>query len=330
MHRFIVGTGRCGSTLLSRMLRCNPEILDISEFYSGLDWNRRFQSERMSGPEFFALISAPHPFITMAMERGYRPAEVSYPFERAGARYREREAIPFVLAATLPPMTEDPDAFYRDLSIFAQEMPARAPAEQALAVFDWLMKQTGRSVWVERSGAAILWMGALRRAFPDARFLHLHRAGEEAALSMREHAVFRLAVMLTYQLEIGESAGTEELQHLGHDADHVSKLLASKPAAHHFGAFWTAQVLAGFRALRELDAAQYCEVRFEDLLAQPHDVLEEIGRFLDLPDPSGAWRSEAAKLVTGAPIVRLDALSSEQRNALSAACDPGNRLLGRK
>jgi len=37
MDRFIVGTGRCGSTLLSRMLRCNPELLDLSEFYSGLD-----------------------------------------------------------------------------------------------------------------------------------------------------------------------------------------------------------------------------------------------------------------------------------------------------
>lgn len=56
MRRFIVGTGRCGSTLLSRMLRCNPQVLDISEFYSGLDWKGRFQPTPMSGPEFWDLM----------------------------------------------------------------------------------------------------------------------------------------------------------------------------------------------------------------------------------------------------------------------------------
>jgi hypothetical protein len=77
MRRFIVGTGRCGSTLLSRMLRMNPHVLDISEFYSGLDWNRRFQRGVMSGREFWNLISTPHPFISMVLERGYRPPEVA-------------------------------------------------------------------------------------------------------------------------------------------------------------------------------------------------------------------------------------------------------------
>ena len=30
----VVSTGRCGSTMLSNMLRLNPEILSLSEFFS--------------------------------------------------------------------------------------------------------------------------------------------------------------------------------------------------------------------------------------------------------------------------------------------------------
>jgi hypothetical protein len=328
--RFIVGTGRCGSTLLSRMLRCNPQVLEISEFYSGLDWNRRFAQEPMSGDEFVGLLSAPHPFITMAMERGYRPVEVSYPFERAGARYGPRQALPWILAATLPPMVDDPDAFFDDVSGWVRSMPPRSPAVQALALFETLAKRLGRSVWVERSAAAITWMGDLARVFPDARFLHLHRSGEEAALSMREHPVFRLAVMLTYQVPLGERAGMDDLGRLGNNHDHVATLLATRAAPRHFGAFWTAQVLAGFRALREIDRSQYHEVTFEALRTRPEETLAEIVTFLDLPDPHGRWRRDAADLVVDADPPRLPMLSAEEQADLVAACDAGNRLLGRK
>ena len=57
MERFIVGTGRCGSTLLSRMLGENPETLSIFELLNGLDPSRRFQAEPMTGHEFADLLS---------------------------------------------------------------------------------------------------------------------------------------------------------------------------------------------------------------------------------------------------------------------------------
>jgi len=225
MDRFIVGTGRCGSTLLSRMLRCNPELLDLSEFYSGLDWNRRLQPEPMSRLEFRDLITAPHPFVTMALQRGYLPAEVTYPVGQAGAGRRPEDPLPWAIAVTLPSLTSNPEPLYGELCQLVEAQPPGPPAEHARTLFAWLTKRMGRSVWVERSGAAITWLDDLARAFPDARFLHLHRAGEEAALSMREHAVFRLAVMLTYQLPLGENAGMEELSRLGENPDHVARLL---------------------------------------------------------------------------------------------------------
>src|SRR5262249_59640924 len=40
--RFVVGTGRCGSTLLSRMLSENREVLNVFELFSRIDQFFRF------------------------------------------------------------------------------------------------------------------------------------------------------------------------------------------------------------------------------------------------------------------------------------------------
>ena len=42
MDRFIVGSGRCGSTLLSRMLSHHPKLLSLFEFFTGLEIDKRF------------------------------------------------------------------------------------------------------------------------------------------------------------------------------------------------------------------------------------------------------------------------------------------------
>jgi putative sulfotransferase len=199
----------------------------------------------------------------------------------------------------------------------------------AIALFDWLTTRSGREVWVERSGAAIDYLDALNGAFPGSRFLHIHRAGEEASLSMREHHAFRLAIMLAYQLPAGSGRTIASLEAAAPDADHVSQLLASRPEASWFGRWWSDQVLRGFRALRGLDASQYREVRFEALLASPEEELLGIARFLDLPDPAGAWRDEAAALIRAVPPTRFDQLPQAEQGAVAEACRPGNALLGR-
>jgi hypothetical protein len=42
VDRFVVGTGRCGSTLLSSMLAESAGVLSPSELFNGLDVTRRF------------------------------------------------------------------------------------------------------------------------------------------------------------------------------------------------------------------------------------------------------------------------------------------------
>ena len=92
MDRFIVGTGRCGSTLLSRMLGEHPEVLSLFEFFTGLDWSARFGDEPLSGPKFRALVSAEQPFVTAVLRRGYDVSEITYPFDGIG-RYRRDDPL---------------------------------------------------------------------------------------------------------------------------------------------------------------------------------------------------------------------------------------------
>ncbi len=314
VHRFIVGTGRCGSTLLSKMLRENEQVASLFEYFSGLDRKQCFAREPLDAETFTALLCDVHPITAMVLARGYRVAEVAYPFDVPGARYSRESGLPFVLGATLSSLpVENPDAFYDEVRAFLSTLPPRPAADQHLALFEWIAKRLGKSVWVERSGGSIDLLDPLNALFPDARFLHIHRAGEEAALSMREHHVYRLGLSLMFGLRPAPSR---------EDEDEISRLLESRPPAEYFGRAWTDQLLRGFRALRNLDAHQYREVRFEDLIAHPRDALAEIAEFLELPDPDGSWPGRAAALVQGVPPTRAGQLPDEERARLEQACRP--------
>jgi hypothetical protein len=329
LNRFIVGTGRCGSTLLSTMIAKNPAVLSLFEFFNGLDGTRRFQREPMPGAAYRDLICEVHPFLHMVLERGYDVPEVTYPFEAKGVRFDRKSGVPWVLGVTLPRLSGEPDALYDALRGWLESQPARLPAEHARALFAWLMHRTGRAVWVERSGGALDYLGELDASFADARFLHIHRAGEEAALSMREHHAYRLAIMLTYQLAPGTGRSTEALRRAAPDDDRIGQLLESRPSAEYFGRFWTEQVRRGMAAVPKLDPQRYHALRFEDLMARPREVIAEVADFLGLPDAQKGWLDAAAALVRGAPPSRVLELPPAEAALLREACAPGNALLGR-
>lgn len=329
MHRFIVGTGRCGSTLLSKMVGCNPGVLSLFEFFNGQDAARRFQKEPMSGPAYRQLISEPQPFLNMVLQRGYAVSEVIYPLDDAAARYGRQDPLPWILGTTIPRLSDDPDAFFDETCAYLDCQGERPPAAHALGLFEWWGERLERPIWVERSGGAIDYLGALDRAFGEARFLHIHRQGEEAALSMREHHAFRLAIMLANRLPAGTGRTAEELRAAAPADDQIAQLLASHPPAELFGRWWSEQVARGLAARKRLNDEAYLELRFEDLIERPRQCIETVSQFLELPEPTGSWLDEARDLVRAAPDPRARDLGAVEREALELACAPGNAALGR-
>lgn len=327
MDRFIVGTGRCGSTLLSRMLARNPETLSIFEYFNGLDVFRRFAPEPVSGASFAALVGAEQPVVTAVLRRGYDVAEITYPFGTVG-RYRRDQPLPWILVSALPRFSLDPDALFDEVIVFARALPEQSMVAHHRALFEWLCTRFGRAHWIERAGSSIDYLGALAANFREARFLHIHRDGHEAALSMRGHHAYRLPIALIYQAQDGSGPPIHATDFASppDPGDPISQILASVPPIAYYGRYWNDQVLNGAAARRGIDDERYCEVRFEDLLASPRACLERICAFFDLR--GGEWLDAATALVGEPPPLRFGTLSCDEQQILADTCRAGRALLG--
>jgi hypothetical protein len=318
MERFVVGTGRCGSTLLSRMLAEHRDVVSIHEFFTGLDWGRRFADGDVTGAELKEIIGAEQPVTTAVLSRGYTSDEIQYPFDTPGVRFTRADPTPWLLVTMLSRLTDDPDACYDELLLMAEDRGAAPMSEHYRALFGWLTERAGGSIWVERSGSSIDYLGELASLYPRARFVHIHRDGHEAALSIREHPFFRLAVTLL--MDLFPTTSDEEAA--------VTEVIENPPPCWAVGRYWSDQVLRGFAALPLLDRDQFLQVRFEDLVSTPNAVLEEITTFFELPDDRD-FVSHAAALVGTHPRERFGELSGVEQDELREACRPGQVLLGR-
>jgi hypothetical protein len=331
VNRFIVGTGRCGSTLLSRMIGEHPDVCSIFECLNGLDVARRFAPEPCSGERFRELLLAEQPFLTAVLRRGYRVEEVVYPF--GVGRHRRGDPMPYVLTTMLPRLSDDPDGLLDAIAEFTAALPEQSASDHFRALFGWLAEREGSGAWIERSGSSIEYLPALAAAFPGARFLHLHRDGPETALSMRRHHAYRLPVSVMYRApdESGRPApepASLDFASSPHEDDAISRVLAARPPAEVFGRYWSDQLARGM-AGEEPAGPCYRELAFEDLLEHPAQRLREIADFFALDPDRDGWAERAAALVGGRPTARVLRLSAEAQSRLEAACLPGMKLLGR-
>ena len=329
--RFVVGTGRCGSTLLSRMLAMNTRILNVFELFSGIDQGFRFTPRPVTGAELADQLRLDHPMLTMVMKRGGEVPEVVYPFDAPGSRHALGDAVPWALAIAIPRISESPDALFDALIAYVETRPEARLAVHYRAIFEWLVERTGKQGWIERSGSSIDYLEDLVALFPDARFVHIHRDGHEAALSMREYAVLRVAVAVMNGL-----AGEVDYTHEGlvrlerEHPEAIDRLLSARPPIELYGKYWSDQIRNGERARARLDPAAFLDVRFESLVSEPARVLGEIGDFFELPREAGdGWIERATALSRGLPPLRFPALEPDEARRLEASCAEAMALLAR-
>lgn len=233
---FVIGTGRCGSTLVSSMLRQHPDIASISEFFSlvtdlGCCIDGAFPSDAVSGQEMWQILDGILPRQNLMLQHDVAMHEVLYPWRHPESDFQKRSGVSAICQVMLPhlldanavyPYAREPQTpqesaeqhakhasliaqinQYRDeLAAFVTSLPAAPCGEQYQKIFAYIAAKQHSSIWAERSGGGLRVVKRLLEHFPKARFIHVVRDGRDTSISMSQHAGFRFVFAAFQMLEL--------------------------------------------------------------------------------------------------------------------------------
>jgi Sulfotransferase domain len=337
---FVVGTGRCGSTMLSRILSEHPEILSLNEFVGEALFSDDSANlvSGMDGQEMWRVISSPRPLIDDLLRGGLPIPEIVYPW--GSGRFRPETGIPLICYCMLPGLTDDPDALYDRLGAEVPGWPRSSVADHCHALFGLLARVLGRRVVVERTGGSVLHIQKLRDEFPRARFVHMYRDGPDCALSMSRHPVFRyLGLLRAAAVEAGLPwpSPTEAVKESmpEHFAGIVtppfdpSRYMAYPLPIAWFGDYWSRSTTFGIEALRKLPDHLWTSIKYDDLLSEPETELTRLAEFLGVA-PLPEWLDLAQRQMhrNRSGTARAN-LAPDAFRDLRRACAPGIEAIQR-
>jgi Sulfotransferase family len=333
---FVVGTSRCGSTMLSIMLSVHPEVLSISEFWNiFIDTEGRIPTHDMTGDEFWQRISKPAPLYDGLVSAGLTVDEKIFP-----SRFSYETGMPSfcrILAWSLD-TDASPDPLYDSLAEEACGWPERSLAEHCRALFESLAARQGRRVIVERTGGSMYQIGFLLKHFPDARFVFLHRNGPDTVLSMSRYPHVRLAALRELAASLASSSSAE--------LDMVPPELRKKSQADfsgiieppfdkerfrefpiplsYYAGMWSTMTRMGTREIRTVAPDKRITLRYERLLTDTRAELTRLTDFIGVAavDQWLDWASGFANPGRIGSAARLHPLDLAE---LRSACTSGNR-----
>lgn len=333
---FVIGTGRSGSTALSRILNTHPDVLSLNEFMASVG-DAAFPEGKVTGEEFWQLLFRPAPHFERMIRSGLPLPEFLYT-RRPGRYAAETTGIPALSLMVLPHLTDDPDGLLDELRGALVRWPERTAAEHHRALFGLLCERFGRTAVVERSGYSTGWAPGLRAAFPDARFVHMFRDGPDCALSMSRHPGYR-AISLLREIKARADVGSladltdEHVRSLPAD---LSPLLDERfdPALvrdrdlplRTFGTLWSELVTDGTEFLGQLPAWQRTTLAYEDLLDDPAEELTRLAEFIGV-DPLPQWLLASSALLDHSRRGSALRLPAAELAELRESCAPGTRVL---
>lgn len=141
--------------------------------------------------------------------------------------------------------------------VAARVRSGMSTADAIAAIFETYAARAGKPRWGDKTPMYMRHLSLLERLFPDAQYVHLIRDGRDAALSF---------------LQMPEGTFTRTWAH--------------PRGAAEFACLWRKEV-SDARALgRRVGRGRYYEVRYEDLVTAPPQVVSAVCEFAEIPfDP---------------------------------------------
>ena len=340
---FIVGTGRCGSTLLSSIINTHPDMVSISEFFSfisdlGTNIGGAFPENPVSAEYFWNLIGNCHKKQNLMIKQDVAMDEVVYPWKDPRYQHTDQTGVPAILQTTLPHLTDECDALFiklRDFILVQKEQPIQAHYS---TLFHYLQTTFNAKFWVERSGGSLRIIHRLEQMFPNAKFIHIVRDGRDCAISMSKHYGFRMVVTAFQMIEIlGLDPYEDNDREFASDLpDELYPLLPEHFDRQAFidydiplslyGHYWSGELAAAAETLKNLPKNRLLTVQYEDLLQQPRKTMAGLLAFMNLDDTDEAWLSHVSTMIRK-PNSSWRNLPTEAQKRLEEACRPGFEVL---
>ena len=285
---FIVGTGRCGTSLFKKLLRSHPDVYIPEETH----WI----------PHLFhayGLLPVRHDDVFRVMESFYM------------AKGRTS------LARILRQNKLDVRDFKRDLiSRLSQDGMDTLPAFLT-EFYRYFAERNHATIWGDKTPDYGMCMGIIRVLWPQARFIHVVRDGRDVALSMSRNLSFRLQA----------AWGVNHWWSLAWERHYRKRLWRAKrrmPVDKLFR-LWQSRTDRMRDESTRLPSGTYMEVRYEDVLRDPGREVERAAEFLGFP-AAGDWVSEAIVMVDRDNLHKND--GDPEHDALTRAHSSDLRRMG--
>lgn len=332
---FVVGTSRCGSTMLSDMLGRHPEVLSISEFWNiFLETEGCIPTHEMTGEEFWERIAKAAPLYDGLVRAGIKRDEKIFP-----SRFNYDTGMPSFCRILAWSISEAPDPLFDSLAEEASRWPRQSVAQHCRALFAVTAAKLGRQVIVERTGGSLFHINLLLEQFPEARFVFLHRDGPDTVLSMSRYPTVRLTALRELAASLASSSPAElemvPAQLKSRSLDDFDGITEPPYDKRRFQAFpiplsyyagmWSTMTRLGTREIRVVPRDRRMTLRYERILQETRTELSRLAEFIGISDDQ-QWLDWAADFANpgriGSAAAKLHPMDLAD---LRTACTAGNR-----
>lgn len=312
----IVSTGRCGSTLLSKLLGKHKDVLSLSEFWPNrVNLPELFSTSTFTGPAYWELLSVP-----MAQDI----FKIALSGKLSQVPSRSLHETNYMRRIALPSLVDDYDTLFDQIGAYVCQRPASTASEHIQGMFSFIANTLGRQVWAERTGASIEYLPLWRKMWPNLKMVHMYRDGRDVALSMSKHPAFKLMIL---RAEQNPESSWLRIRPLDAEKLDLEQFYARKIPLSAYGRLWNRMVCEGLEDLRQLPTQQQYWLRYEDLMADPVTELTKLLAFIHPELDAGAWAQDCSSTMRSARNNWRE-LAPDVLAELEQSCEQGLQALG--